>query len=219
MFVVDIFMGLNKVLGLVGQGVAQLIKSLFDAIAHPTKVLDDLAAVKKTGGDIADVVGETIGKVKGHARQYVMDLTDVGRETGEMVTDPMLAAQQLVDIGERDDFGKGVAQDWADLMAALKDDWIKKDAAPTRALGQSFKFSELIGKFQQSALGSSKEEGVKVINGIVKAGNILIRQRGTRIHPGRNVGVGKDWSLYALVDGIVQYVRDGRYRTVAHVEN
>jgi large subunit ribosomal protein L27 len=62
--------------------------------------------------------------------------------------------------------------------------------------------------------------GAKVYGGqFVTAGSILIRQRGTRIHPGRNVGVGKDWSLFSLVDGIVKYVRAGRYRTVAHVEN
>jgi large subunit ribosomal protein L27 len=39
----------------------------------------------------------------------------------------------------------------------------------------------------------------------VNAGTILVRQRGTRIHPGNNVGVGKDYTLYALIDGIVKY--------------
>ena len=41
----------------------------------------------------------------------------------------------------------------------------------------------------------------------VRAGNILIRQKGTRIHPGENVGVGKDYTLFSKVDGIVAYER------------
>jgi large subunit ribosomal protein L27 len=40
---------------------------------------------------------------------------------------------------------------------------------------------------------------------VVKAGTILVRQRGTRIHPGNNVGVGKDYTLFALIDGIVKF--------------
>jgi large subunit ribosomal protein L27 len=48
--------------------------------------------------------------------------------------------------------------------------------------------------------------GVKRFAGqTVNAGTILVRQRGTRIHPGNNVGVGKDYTLYALIDGIVKY--------------
>ena len=39
----------------------------------------------------------------------------------------------------------------------------------------------------------------------VRAGNILVRQRGTRIHPGRNVGMGRDHTLFALTDGVVRY--------------
>ena len=50
--------------------------------------------------------------------------------------------------------------------------------------------------------------GVKVFGGeAVLAGNILVRQRGTRIHPGLNVGVGRDWTLFALVPGHVRYER------------
>jgi len=54
--------------------------------------------------------------------------------------------------------------------------------------------------------------GVKVFGGQkVPAGSILVRQRGTRIHPGRNVGLGKDDTLFATVDGVVQYhKRQGR---------
>lgn len=54
----------------------------------------------------------------------------------------------------------------------------------------------------------SKRLGVKLFGGqLAKAGNIIIRQRGTKYHPGRNVGMGKDHTLYALVDGVVQFKR------------
>ena len=52
----------------------------------------------------------------------------------------------------------------------------------------------------------SQRLGVKKFGGqAVIAGNILVRQRGTRIHAGRNVGVGRDWTLFALKDGTVKY--------------
>ncbi len=55
--------------------------------------------------------------------------------------------------------------------------------------------------------------GVKRYDGqVVKAGNILIRQRGTRIHPGDNVGKGSDDTLFALVDGKVKFQRLDRFR-------
>lgn len=57
--------------------------------------------------------------------------------------------------------------------------------------------------------------GVKIFGGeIAIPGNILVRQRGTRIHPGANVGVGRDWTLYALVEGRVHfdYLDQGRKR-------
>ncbi len=58
-----------------------------------------------------------------------------------------------------------------------------------------------------------KRRGVKVFAGErVKAGNILVRQLGTRIHPGDGVGMGRDYTLFALVDGIVRYERLGRDR-------
>ena len=73
----------------------------------------------------------------------------------------------------------------------------------------------------KKAAGSSKNgrdsngqrRGVKRYGGEkVKAGNILIRQVGTRIHPGDNVGMGKDYTLFAKIDGIVAYERVGRSR-------
>ncbi len=55
---------------------------------------------------------------------------------------------------------------------------------------------------------NGQRRGVKRYGGqFVKAGNILVKQVGTRIHPGDNVGVGKDFTLFALVDGKVSYVR------------
>ncbi len=62
----------------------------------------------------------------------------------------------------------------------------------------------------------SQRLGVKKFGGqAVIAGNILVRQRGTKIHPGRNVGVGRDWTLFALKDGTVKY--DKVHRSVAIV--
>jgi large subunit ribosomal protein L27 len=54
----------------------------------------------------------------------------------------------------------------------------------------------------------SKRLGVKIFGGqFAKAGNILIRQRGTKHHPGNNVGIGKDHTLFALSDGIVEFIK------------
>ena len=55
--------------------------------------------------------------------------------------------------------------------------------------------------------------GVKRYGGeVVTAGNIIVRQRGTKVHPGRNVGRGKDDTLFALVDGVVTFERKDRTR-------
>jgi large subunit ribosomal protein L27 len=63
-----------------------------------------------------------------------------------------------------------------------------------------------------------QRRGVKVFGGqVVSAGSILVRQVGTRIHPGRNCGLGKDYTLFAKVDGRVSYGKS-RGRTVAHVD-
>jgi large subunit ribosomal protein L27 len=56
----------------------------------------------------------------------------------------------------------------------------------------------------------SKRLGVKVYGGqTINAGGIIVRQRGTRMHPGENVGIGKDHTLFALVDGKVQFTVKG----------
>jgi large subunit ribosomal protein L27 len=51
-----------------------------------------------------------------------------------------------------------------------------------------------------------QHRGIKIYAGqTVKAGNILVRQCGTKVHPGRNVGMGRDYTLYARIDGVVKY--------------
>jgi large subunit ribosomal protein L27 len=73
----------------------------------------------------------------------------------------------------------------------------------------------------KKAAGSSKNgrdsagqrRGVKVFGGQhVKAGNIIVRQVGTKFHPGSNVGLGKDYTLFAKIDGVVAFERQGRTR-------
>jgi len=60
---------------------------------------------------------------------------------------------------------------------------------------------------------NGQRRGVKRYGGQpVRAGNILVRQLGTRIHPGENVGMGKDYTLFAKADGIVTYERLGKTR-------
>ena len=64
----------------------------------------------------------------------------------------------------------------------------------------------------------SKRLGAKRADGqFVKAGNILVRQRGTHIHPGENVGIGKDDTLFAKVDGVLRFERVGKDRKRASV--
>ena len=67
------------------------------------------------------------------------------------------------------------------------------------------------GSIKNGRDSESKRLGVKRADGqFVLAGNILVRQRGTNVHPGANVGIGKDDTLFALVDGTVKFERKGR---------
>ena len=60
---------------------------------------------------------------------------------------------------------------------------------------------------------NSQRRGVKRFGGqVVRAGNILVRQVGTKIHPGKNVGLGRDYTLFAKIDGVVKYEEFGRNR-------
>ena len=60
---------------------------------------------------------------------------------------------------------------------------------------------------------NSQRRGIKRFGGqVVRAGNILVRQVGTVIHPGKNVGCGRDYTLFAMIDGVVKYEEFGRNR-------
>ncbi len=60
---------------------------------------------------------------------------------------------------------------------------------------------------------NAQRRGVKKYGGqIVRAGNILVRQLGTKIHPGSNVGLGRDYTLFSKIDGVVAYEKFGRNR-------
>ena len=68
-----------------------------------------------------------------------------------------------------------------------------------------------VGSSKNGRDSESKRLGVKkYANEQVVAGNIIVRQKGTKIHPGNNVGMGKDYTLFALVDGVVKFERLGR---------
>jgi large subunit ribosomal protein L27 len=65
---------------------------------------------------------------------------------------------------------------------------------------------------------NSQRLGVKMFGGErVNGGSILVRQRGTRFNPGRNVGIGKDDTLFAKIDGVVKFQNRGRRGMVVHV--
>ena len=67
------------------------------------------------------------------------------------------------------------------------------------------------GSVKNGRDSESKRLGVKKSDGqIVKAGNIIVRQRGTNVHPGTNVGIGSDDTLFALTDGKVKFERKGK---------
>ena len=80
-----------------------------------------------------------------------------------------------------------------------------------------------VGSSKNGRESQSKRLGVKIFGGeVCKAGNIIIRQRGTEFHPGNNIGMGKDHTLFALVDGTVQFKvsrEDRRYVSVIPAEN
>ena len=76
---------------------------------------------------------------------------------------------------------------------------------------QLFAHKKGVGSTKNGRDSESKRLGAKRADGqSVLAGNILVRQRGTKIHPGINVGIGSDDTLYALVDGKVQFERKGK---------
>ena len=75
-----------------------------------------------------------------------------------------------------------------------------------------------VGSSDNGRDSKSKRLGVKLFGGqVATAGNIIIRQRGTKFHPGRNVGIGKDFTLYALANGVVEFKTRKRDRTFVNV--
>lgn len=75
-----------------------------------------------------------------------------------------------------------------------------------------------VGSSKNGRESASKRLGVKIWGGQkVIAGNIIVRQRGTKHNPGKNVGIGKDDTLYALVDGTVEFHRGRRDKSVVNV--
>ena len=80
-----------------------------------------------------------------------------------------------------------------------------------------------VGSSKNGRESASKRLGVKIFGGeTCKAGNIIVRQRVTEFHPGKNIGMGSDHTLYALVDGTVQFKvsrEDKRYVSVVPAES
>jgi large subunit ribosomal protein L27 len=70
-----------------------------------------------------------------------------------------------------------------------------------------------VGSSRNGRDSESKRLGVKKYGGqFVRAGNIIVRQRGTQFHPGNNVGTGRDYTIFALIDGVVKFERKDRDR-------
>lgn len=83
---------------------------------------------------------------------------------------------------------------------------------------QFFASKKGVGSSKNGRDSKAKRLGAKRADGqFVLAGNILYKQRGTKIHPGNNVGRGKDDSLFALIDGVVRFERKGKKKKTANV--
>lgn len=83
---------------------------------------------------------------------------------------------------------------------------------------QLFAHKKGVGSSKNGRDSESKRLGVKSADGeFVLAGNIIVRQRGTKIHPGNNVGKGKDDTLFAKIDGVVKFERVGKDKKKASV--
>lgn len=76
-----------------------------------------------------------------------------------------------------------------------------------------------VGSSKNGRESHSKRLGVKIYGGqFAKAGNIIVRQRGTKHHPGDNVGLGKDHTLFALIDGTVVFKKKANERSFVSIE-
>ena len=75
-----------------------------------------------------------------------------------------------------------------------------------------------VGSTENGRDSHSKRLGVKLFGGeIARAGNIIVRQRGTKFHPGENVGLGRDFTIFALADGRVEFRKTRKDRTLVSV--
>ncbi len=75
-----------------------------------------------------------------------------------------------------------------------------------------------VGSTRNGRDSNAQRLGVKSADGqFVSAGSIIIRQRGTKIHPGKNVGKGKDDTLFAMTDGVVRFENKGRTKKIASI--
>ena len=78
---------------------------------------------------------------------------------------------------------------------------------------QLFASKKGVGSSKNGRDSQAKRLGVKAVDGkLVSAGSIIVRRRGTKIHPGNGVGIGKDDTLFALVEGVVRFERKDKYR-------
>jgi len=77
------------------------------------------------------------------------------------------------------------------------------------------------GSTQNNRDSAGRRLGVKKFGGeVVRAGNIIIRQRGTKVHPGVNVGIGKDHTIFAMIDGVVKFeIKDKNRKKVSVYAN
>ncbi len=76
-----------------------------------------------------------------------------------------------------------------------------------------------VGSSKNGRESESKRLGVKIFGGqSAIAGNIIVRQRGTKHHPGSNVGIGKDHTLFALSDGTVRFQKGRQNRSYVHID-
>jgi large subunit ribosomal protein L27 len=95
-------------------------------------------------------------------------------------------------------------------MAGSSDVFVRR---PLAIEEKSMAHKKAAGSSKNGRDSNAQRRGIKRYGGQqVLAGNILVRQVGTKIHPGANVGVGKDYTLFALIDGVVAYERKGRDR-------
>ena len=77
-----------------------------------------------------------------------------------------------------------------------------------------------VGSSKNGRESQSKRLGVKLFGGeLAKAGNIILRQRGTKHHPGENTGLGRDHTIYALTDGIVVFRKGKKNRSYISIQN